>query len=123
MFLNIMKTQIFEILTRCVFCEVSIKCLHIIGYLYVCFIKITHSWYSTYLGHTEIRTFIPLVISLPFKAWIFVFFSVFNYRDVWFIVDKRERSEDDFDSSTAPNACINFTFHADIFKLKQESGL
>jgi hypothetical protein len=40
-----------------------------------------------------------------------------------FYVDKHERSEDEFDFSTAPNPCIKFTFHADIFKLKQESGL
>jgi len=38
-----------------------------------------------------------------------VFFFVFNYRDICSIVDKHERSEDEFDSSTAPNPYINFT--------------
>ena len=40
MFLNIMKTQIYGIQTRYVFCEVRIECLHIYGYIHVYFSKI-----------------------------------------------------------------------------------
>jgi hypothetical protein len=65
MFLNIMKTYIFEIQTRYVFCEVRIELLHIDMDIYTYIsVKLTQTRYNYYLGRMEIRTFIPLVIRI-----------------------------------------------------------